>query len=392
MGIDYGTSTSKIVFRDYSAPGGERAFLVLSGGSLRIPSSICISGGMLEFGNTTEPSIDSVVYESIKMRVAVEATGNATYYFGPATPLPDQFTAFDLAVLTVWYLISGGHRAVDNYIRATRGNMDSVRLGMTMGVPMVFFGDQNLRMSFLSIARKAWLLYREVGLIGRTLRLGEARHALDRFPQSSVPATPPDQERDWLRSEGEAAMWWPFQSPAVGPGPYAKLDIGAGTTHASLYRIYGNFKIPKTGIAFFGASTVPVGMDAVDKAIAQSIRHTGDCLSLRGREQSILSGNIAAQNGITDVRGKISLAYSQAWIQTSQKIGQCVAEHDEWHNHKIFMIGGGSLVPLLVDSMRVHPGRSDIHVDLALLEPPPDLMRADGQLITRDQLPFAAVA
>ena len=28
LGIDYGTSASKIVFRDYGAPGDEKAFLV----------------------------------------------------------------------------------------------------------------------------------------------------------------------------------------------------------------------------------------------------------------------------------------------------------------------------------------------------------------------------
>jgi len=353
LGIDYGTSASKIVFRDYGAPGGERAILVLSGGSMRIPSSVCISGEKLEFGATTAPPNRGVVYESIKMRVAVEATGRSTYYFGPATPLPDRLNAYDLAVLTVWYLISEGHRAVDQYLR---GNMENVRLGMTMGVPMAFFDDQVLRSRFLSIARKAWLLYREEGLLGCTIQIEKARGALDKFPADSISTTPDDQVRDWLRSEGEAAMWWPFQSPAVGPGPYAKIDIGAGTTHASLYRIYGDANTPKTGMAFFGASTVSVGMDAVDQAIARCIGHTGDCLSLRGKEQSILGGTIKAQNGIADVRDAIYHAYRRSWIQTYQKIGEFVAEKTAWNNHKIFMIGGGSLVPLLVDPMRVHPG------------------------------------
>jgi hypothetical protein len=356
---------------------------------MRIPSSICISGERLEFGGTPERQNDCIVFESIKMRVAVEVTGESTYYFGPATPLPDRFSAFDLAVLTVWYLISEGHRAVDQYLR---GNMENVRLGMTMGVPMSFFDDQVLKSSFLSIARMAWLLYREEGLLGRAIQIEKARSTLDRFPASSVPTTPDDQVRDWLRSEGEAAMWWPFQSPAVGPGPYAKIDIGAGTTHASLYRIYGDVETPKTGIAFFGASTVPVGMDAVDHAIAKSIGHKGDCLSLRGKEQLILRGTIAAQNGMTDVRDEIYHAYRRAWILTYQKIGEFVAEKTAWSNHKIFMIGGGSLVPLLVEPMKVHPGVGHLRISLALLEPPPDLVQADGNSVSAAQLPFAAVA
>lgn len=142
----------------------------------------------------------------------------------------------------------------------------------------------------------------------------KALRVLERVPKSAIPETPVEQIRDWLRSEGEAAMWWPFQSPAVGPGPYAKLDIGAGTTHASLYRIFGEVGTPKTGIAFFGASTVPTGMDAVDQIIAQSIGHNDDCLLLRGKEQSILSGTTAARNGINDVRDAIYHAYRRAWI------------------------------------------------------------------------------
>ncbi len=38
------------------------------------------------------------------------------------------------------------------------------------------------------------------------------------------------------------------------PGPYVKLDVGAGTSHSSLFRIYGDLQTPKRGIGFFGVT------------------------------------------------------------------------------------------------------------------------------------------
>jgi hypothetical protein len=197
--------------------------------------------------------------------------------------------------------------------------------------------------------------------------------------------------RDWIRSEGEAAMWWPFQSPAIAAGPYAKVDIGAGTTHASLYRIFGTARTPKTGLAFFGAVTVSYGMDAVDSAIAESEGVTGDCLALRGLERSILQKSPKARGALIPVRDQIYEAYRKAWIETYRKINKYSAELQAWSQHKVFVIGGGSLLPLLVETVRVHPGRQT-PLQLAALEQPTDLIRSDNKRITGDELPFITVA
>ena len=44
LGIDYGVSTSKIVFRDCDTPGGGSSVLLLHNGSSRIPSRVCMTG------------------------------------------------------------------------------------------------------------------------------------------------------------------------------------------------------------------------------------------------------------------------------------------------------------------------------------------------------------
>ena len=388
LGIDYGTSNSKIVFRDYGARGGEKAVVVLREGSFRIPSRVCLTGKDFFFGDKHKTINECVVFESLKMLAAAELSGERKLYFGPRRPMPDGFRAADLATLTVWFLISEGHRAIDSYVTH---KMEGVSIGMTMGVPMSFYRDPQLRTLFLNIVRRAWSIYREEGLAGSVLSGDECNRVLEKHPWSSVPATPEHEVRDWLRSEGEAAMWWPFQSPAIPAGPYAKVDIGAGTTHASLFRIFGNSRTPKTGLAFFGASTVPFGMDAIDSAIAESQGEEGDCLSLRGREWAILQTSAKARNAVVPVQESVYQAYRRSWGETNQKINNYLAEREAWSEHKIFVIGGGSLVPLLVDSVRRHPGRGT-PLRLATLEQPPDLVRLDGRRITPDELPFITVA
>src|SRR5437667_1024195 len=108
LGIDYGTSTSKMIFRDPLAPGGEKAFCVLRNNVFRVPSSVKWSRAGLEFG--VDPAQDEgrncTWYHSVKMRVAGEATGEYDRYcYGSRPRLPNGITAKDLAIGTIWFLM-----------------------------------------------------------------------------------------------------------------------------------------------------------------------------------------------------------------------------------------------------------------------------------------------
>jgi len=391
LGVDYGTSASKIVSRDYGAPGGEMAFVVLRGGSFRIPSRVCVTAAELLFGDERKTPEECDIFESVKMRVAAEVTGNPKYYFGPPNNFPEGFRAADLAVLSVWYLISEGYRSIASYLG---GHLEGVSIGMTMGVPMAFFKEEQLRSAFLGIARRAWALYREEGLLDSVVLVEKAHRLLQKHPAAASSPIPEYEVRSWIRSE--AAMWWPFQSPAIGAGPYAKVDIGAGTTHASLFRIYEKNGV-REGLAFFGAVSVPFGMDAVDRAIADSQGSGGDCLAFRGREESILQSDAKARGALIPVREHIYEAYRKSWIETYRKINpnpnwsQNVAELSAWRDHQVFVIGGGSLVSSLVETARVHPGTRQ-PLQRAVLEQPADLLRADNTKIAKNDLPFVTVA
>ena len=169
LGIDYGTSMSNMVFRDNVPGRAESAVPVLHNGSVRIPSRVCMTATELLFGDDTKCSADCAIYDSLKMRVAVEVSGDRKYFVGPEITLPDGFTAADLAALTVWFLISEGHRAI---AVKCEGRMEGVETRMSMGVPMAFFNNRQLRASFLSIANRAWTFFCNEGPNNRYSILG----------------------------------------------------------------------------------------------------------------------------------------------------------------------------------------------------------------------------
>ena len=129
---------------------------------------------------------------------------------------------------------------------------------------------------------------------GERISRVKARGSLDAAITAvcSEPAIAKDDLRAWIRTEAEAALLWPFHSPAVPEGPYAKIDIGAGTTNASISRVVAD---PETGSA-----------------------------------------------------------YSEAWRRALPKLS-APAEQAAWTNHSIFFIGGGSLVSPVAEYLRRAP-------------------------------------
>jgi hypothetical protein len=97
--------------------------------------------------------------------------------------------------------------------------------------------------------------------------------------------------RFWLRSEAEADMFWPVRCPSVPPGPYAEVDIGAGTTNAvSIWERNHLRRWIKESLGFYGAQSVETGTDAIDARLAQELRiPAAQCLSLRGHERQYLA-------------------------------------------------------------------------------------------------------
>jgi hypothetical protein len=84
-------------------------------------------------------------------------------------------------------------------------------------------------------------------------------------------------------------------------------------------------------------------------------------------------------------------AYRNAWIETCRKIGSNALQLSCWRQHKIFVTGGGSLLPFLVDKVRMLPDTQE-PLSMMTLEQPIDLIRADHKKVANEELPFVTVA
>ena len=387
LGIDYGVSTSKIVFRDCNPSGEESCELVLYNGCAKIPSRVCATPTALLFGHAAMPAMASDFYESLKTRVAADVTANPAYQLGRTTKLPEGFSAAELAALTMWFLISKGHQAVAAQFKE---RMEGIELGMTMGVPTEFLNHQELKATFLGIARRAWSFYCNEGLVDSEVSIEQARRVLEKYPL--VTGTLPEEEaREWIRNEGEAALWMVLHSPSVTIGPYAKVDIGAGSTHTNLFRIFGKMHTVRRCLAPFGAAAVGVGMDAVDRAIAECQGLKDDFSTLRGSESSLLQANARVREALLSVGDQIYDSYRKAWSEAYRKLGSNPLELIAWRQHKVVILGGGSLVPFLVDTIRMHPDEREL-LPAVRLEQPDDLATADHRKLTSEELQLASVA
>jgi hypothetical protein len=172
-------------------------------------------------------------------------------------------------------------------------------------------------------------------------------------------------------------MWWAFQSPSVSDGPFAQIDVGAGTTNVSLFRVFAsvfNGRRVKEGLAFFASRSEPAGMDAVDDLISRRGPAGAVPLRLQGSEDSVIRQNGLEIAVAALVRDSIWEAYRKAWIHCFWRIEQSPAERIAWSNHKVILVGGGTLISSVQRYLPLHPSdNGHTLLEVQHLEVPSDL-------------------
>ena len=114
-------------------------------------------------------------------------------------------------------------------------------------------------------------------------------------------------------------------------------------------------------------------------------------MTLRGSESNLLQSNERVRDAVRIVCNEIYDSYRKAWNEAYTKLGRNLLELTAWRQHKVVILGGGSLVPFLVDTIRMHPDERDL-LPVVRLEQPDDLARADSRNVTSEELQLASVA
>ena len=79
-----------------------------------------------------------------------------------------------------------------------------------------------------------------------------------------------------------------------------------------------------------------------------------------------------------------------AWRRAYPKLH--LSEARGFRHHQVFVTGGGSLVPLIREQLRLHPSGGDDMMQTRTLEMPSDLWDFDGQRCKHSELVFLAAA
>jgi hypothetical protein len=259
---------------------------------------------------------------------------------------------------------------------------------------MSFYEDDVLRKTFLEIALAARAIYHYCGrMTNGHIGHEEARSLLrERRELPTGNGLADIDVRNLVRSEAEAAMCLTVKSPAVNEGPFAEVDIGAGTTHASIFSILPHFngqRWLKERLAFFGARSEPFGMDAVDAALAERQGISLDnCLSLRGTERDAFRR--VGVYRLVQTLESLREAYLLAWRRSVPKLHR--PELESFKNHQVFVTGGGSLIPDIETIFTRHAAGYEQRLRIRHLNKPHDLHTTDGRAIQVDDLPFMVVA
>ncbi len=390
LGVDYGTSTSKLIFRDQQAPGGARVVPVWDKNRFRIPSTVLVEGGKLRFGyerGALKPKPGRLWLESLKMRVPAELEGRA-YKAGEA--LPEGFSASELVTLTLYWLVSLAEAAVLSYLRWGAQDRERLALALSLGIPTSFYEKNRLRQHFADLGFRAVMLRRERGaFVGESLSFDAARALLEQAEALCPKGKGPTED---VHPESQAGLWWAVRSSTISEGRFAEVDVGAGTTNASVFSLYDSEGGRKDRLHVFGAAAAHQGMDDVDRALAIWKGSTNEWSRMRGQEGDLLKSDEAVRACLEPMAGIYS-GFDQAWRRGANKNAAYRQELDYWVDGKFKLIlsGGGSLVRAVRSQLARLPDKGSRLENIVEPHLPPEIIGSRGGL-PREMVPFALVA
>ena len=352
LGLDWGTSSIKMILRDYGAPGlpsGLALVLDPEQRGLRSPSTVTLVDGPLYFGWQAEARRSAKgarVWDSIKAQAGARA--------GWAVPAGSSGVLLrDMVALTLAHGISLGFGFATRHADAMKA---AAIMGVSVGAP-----EADLEVhseEYLAASQVAYRLAMKGGFDPQGERLDRCMEALRGVRTQILPGmdTSAETRRRWLRSEVAAAMMWVYESPRIGEGAYTVVDIGAATTNASYFRIHGvndadGVYRTKAAISFFGAESRPPGMDEPGQALAQARGFGETPVQLRGQEKPLY----ASLAGHRDVK-VVTEAIHETWAQARRNAWPRSNTLTHWDGLRYLVVGGGSTVPPLVERFVEPPG------------------------------------
>lgn len=381
LGIDFGTSFTKVCYRDL---GAEESIVAHIGKDSSILSSVIAvdSSGRLHMSDDVNRTEQVCRVEYLKMRLAEVC-------FDSRPPLIDGLdfgSQLGLRALSAWFLASVVRKS-QAWIRSN----DRERLKNRVPVWSANFGipvehiDSNLKPVFLEVIRVAWLWAKSNSYpSAKVAQLRDAYcEARDKLNEGGD--TNPDLTDCHTVPEIKAAIYPFVMSRDAAPGVYAHFDVGGGTLDGVSFKFQGSGKavicfagkVERLGIAI-ASERLGLARDALENPLSfdkqMMCLASGDSGESKELQKKI---NELVGPVVKTARDKTRGPFSQTAVDPLPSVPKRLVPLDD--RLRMFLGGGGSLSKWYRESIestheRFNQQRAGIpQYELQPLPPPTDL-------------------
>lgn len=268
IGLDFGTSTTKVIVRIEDAAAKPR-FVIIGpseqSNTVLFPSSVAVEGGGLLFGHAAHVSATPVKATSFKMNLPAEAGSRQHSWRGRLRLGDTGLTAENVSTLYIAWVL----KDVLTQLQIALGGVD-LKVTVNAAAPLDQMQEEkSLRDVFHRTFYRALRIHR---LAAAPWPLDAARSALR---QADAEKLPRDEDSPVsVFPETHAAMTSYMLLPGRPKGKYASVDVGAGSTDVAFFWFHnpdGKHAEGTPEMCYYGAASAFVGMDDVDQAIANHI-------------------------------------------------------------------------------------------------------------------------
>jgi hypothetical protein len=376
VGIDFGTSSTKVFFRDlhhlktYACgfAGNPNGYPPTC-----LPSAVRIVDDKVYFASAAEKISGGELLRSFKMCMCCQFADSLcancpNACFGAGHQASDKLEQATQEMLSpeevaAWYLAY----VIGEVKRRINETLPDFQPSLTyqMAAPLGMIESQSTRESFERALHLGEALSDDVtqGIELATLRSLFQGHAM------ALREMPPIADRrTFVQPETHAAMIGYAASPLSDDGLYAIVDIGAGTTDVSFFRLSREVK----KLAYYSTDTVRLGADQVDWGILETIvaRHgkskvgeQSEALEEIRVGKQLVEDAISLASGLTfstydrdhaasQLGASLFTEYKRVWGHAYEK----EMLQSRWQNgYKLIVIGGGSRLTTAVEPLRHSP-------------------------------------
>lgn len=378
VGIDFGTSTTKVMYRsavDFNPP----VHLVnFAHGHPKFPSFVMPSSIRLDseyrfwFGDIAEAGYGKV-FRSFKVCAACQVNAidcrgchqNNLEKDPPLGRFKDDLIGFITAHELMIYYLAWLLDIVNGVITYDQRNAVEPELQYNLGVPV-----SHLATKPDLVDRFEWILHISLKLRGKIqqgISAAEARsHLIEVLPASPLPP-PAERNHRVLPETAAAAMWLQKTAADEEITNYMLIDIGAGTTDITVYRYA---QINSHILPIYGANSVSVAADNIDfttiqwfanqcgkkigtlpqlsSALLQEMRCIKEALPRPNKPiEAVLGGRIFSLDEQTYIK-EIVIPHAEAIYKTAnetfREAYQLARRESHWQKIKIVLLGGGSRI------------------------------------------------